>query len=258
VKKTKAYVCFHQGWTDVICFLPKINYYHHFYDKLVVFFREEVKELVEFYVKDMRKVKPIYLKTNNGANLFQYTNANFNQEYDFLCHGQYDVMRKDNYRYASRGRPRDGEFFVQCFYEIYNIDYMNRIDCFEVTRDYILEEKRYNEFIKEHGKDYIVYHDMPHSSNRSDTRDTRIQFEKKFDKCRYVNLHRKTNLFFDYIKIIQNSKEAHFVDSVWAALCYQLDAKYSLFQNIKINIHCKRGHYKMFSTPVKLNNWNII
>tara|TARA_R100000664_G_scaffold27440_1_gene38093 strand:- start:2128 stop:2955 length:828 start_codon:yes stop_codon:yes gene_type:complete len=273
----KAYVCNHQGWTDIVCFLPQLNYYSKFYDELTVFYREESKDLVEFYIKDLDKVNAVFVKTDNGANLFQYTKPKFIKtydhvtafyepsedptlnDYDFLFHGQYDIMRKDKYRYASRGHQPGGyDFFVECFYERYGIDYQNRISCFEISRDKQLEEQTYSNFIKDHGENYIVYHDMPHSAFKKDTRNTRIQFANKLDGYEYVNLHKKTNTFFDYIKVIQNSKEVHLIDSVWAAICYQLDSKYSLFSHLDIKVYCKRGHNKMFYTPKKLDNWTII
>jgi hypothetical protein len=224
----------------------------------------------------MEKIKPVFVKTDNGISLFQFHKPDFIKEYDhitarfvpneklymedndILFHGQYDIMRKDKYKFASRGASPGGyDFFVECFYEMYGIDYENRISCFEITRDKEAEERVYAEFIEENGSDYVVYHDMAQGSLRGDTRDTRIEFSQKLEGYNYVNLHRRSNVFFDYIKVVQNSKEAHFVDSIWAAICYQLDAKYSLFKDVKINVYCKRGHNKMFYTPKKLENWNV-
>jgi len=256
-----AYVAFHQGWTDIICQLPLLNYYSEFYDRLVVFFREDSRDLVEFYTKKMKKVHKVFVK-HGGTGLFYYNRPNFIKEYDLLFHGQYDPMRKDEFKLVCRGPfPRGYDFednFMLCFYELYNIKYENRIKFFEIDRDHEIEERKYKEFISLYGVDYVVYHDMPHSPNKRDKRNTRIEFNKRIENCEYVNLHKKTNIFFDYIKILQNSKELHFVDSVWAALYYQLDAKYSIFENKKVNVYCKRGYYTIFSSPIKLDNWSLI
>ena len=61
----------------------------------------------------------------------------------------------------------------------------------------------------------------------------------------------------DYIKILENSKEIHLLDSVWGVFVYQIDAKYGLFKNIPITSHCLRGYMPMFTEPIKLNNWII-
>ena len=42
----------------------------------------------------------------------------------------------------------------------------------------------------------------------------------KNDDISYVNLNGITNIFFDYIKILENSIEIHLLDSVWGALVY--------------------------------------
>ena len=49
----------------------------------------------------------------------------------------------------------------------------------------------------------------------------------------------------------------HLLDSFWGVFIYLLDAKYKLFKNKKITLYVKRGYYKMFTEPVKLDNWII-
>ena len=65
-------------------------------------------------------------------------------------------------------------------------------------------------------------------------------------------------IFFDMIKVLENSIEIHLLDSVWGAFVYLLDAKYRLFKNKKIFLYAKRGYKSMFEEPVKLNNWIIV
>jgi len=269
----KAYLCFHQGWTDIVCFLPQINYYCQFYDHLIVFFREEARDLVTFYTRDMEKVTPVFLKTDNGAHLFQYRHPSFIEDYDYLFHGQYEIMRKDEYKYACRKNTaemqagRGGyDFFVESFYELYGIPHSARVDYFEFTRDYALEEKRYNEFIKEHGENYILCHYDNNNSQHGPLFRSNTHLDIKSDKHEVVNLNKMSNIFFDFIKIISHAKEIHVVDSVWGVFIYQLDAKYSILQGAPVNAYCNRGQpgrddkimRKMFNSPIKLPNWNII
>jgi hypothetical protein len=76
-----------------------------------------------------------------------------------------------------------------------------------------------------------------------------------------VNLNRRTNIFFDYIKILENALEVHLRVFSWGGICYHLDCKYKLFQNKKIYVYCHRsykiGMITMFTEPIKLDNWII-
>jgi len=71
-------------------------------------------------------------------------------------------------------------------------------------------------------------------------------------------LNNITEIFFDMIKVLENSIEIHLIDSVWGALIYLLDAKHNLFKNKNIYLYAFRKHHKMFTEPVKLKNWKII
>ena len=58
--------------------------------------------------------------------------------------------------------------------------------------------------------------------------------------------------------MFQNAQEIHLIDSVWACLFYQLDAKYNILNKKPVNVYCMRGHAEMFLQPITLTNWNII
>jgi hypothetical protein len=131
---------------------------------------------------------------------------------------------------------------VNSFYECYDIPYITRINDFIFNRDYELENKVYNNFIKKYGTEYILYHEVIENYNT---------------KIPIINLKGISNIFFDMIKVLENAIEIHLKDSVWGALIYQLDAKYRIFKNKKIVLYPERGYVKMFTEPVKLNNWII-
>ena len=57
---------------------------------------------------------------------------------------------------------------------------------------------------------YILHHEITEKA-------------RDFTDCAYVNLSRSTNIFFDYIKILERSREMHLLDSVWAVFVYLLD-----------------------------------
>jgi hypothetical protein len=125
---------------------------------------------------------------------------------------------------------------------------MNRVKCFNVARDLELENITYNNFIQKYGDKYILHHEIN-------------DIEKKYDVeyvVEYVNLNGISDIFFDYIKVLENAIEIHLLDSVWGALVYLLDAKYKLFSNKKIYIYCRRNYIEMFIKPVKLENWIFV
>ena len=236
---------FHQGWTDIINCLALINYKCKLYDKIYLVMREDAKQLVNFYVKDIKNIEILYEEKQNINEddiLFvvnKYKNLNLEKN-DFLCFGCHDKSRKDKYKNAFE---KSGGCFVNKFYTDYEIPYITRINDFTFNRDKILEENTYNKFIKKYGKEYILYHEV------IDNYDQNIPI---------INLNGISDIFFDMIKVLENAIEIHLLDSVWGALIYHLDAKYKLFQNKKIILYAKRGYYSMFLSPIKLDNWTII
>lgn len=241
----KGILYFHQGWTDIINCLALINYYCNLYDKIYLIIRDDSKELIDFYTNNIKNVEILYEdKKNIESNGIQFVINKYNnvdlQNCNFLGIGCTDNIRKDQYN--NNFRFIDG-CFVKGFYESYDISYMTRINNFEFTRNHDLEEKTYNNFINIHGTEYILYHEV---------------IEDYDTNKKIVNLNGMTNIFFDYIKIIENAIEIHLLDSVWGVFIYLLDGKYKLFQKKKIILYTKRGYKKMFEEPVKLNNWIII
>lgn len=236
---------FHQGWTDIINCLALINYYCKLYDKIYLIMREDAKELVNFYTKNIKNLEIFYEeKININVNgisfvINKYKKLNLENN-DFIGIGCHDHLRNDKYKNSIN---KTCGFFVTKFYTDYEIPYITRINDFTFNRDRKLEENKYNEFINKYGKKYILYHEVIENYDKN----------KKI-----VNLNGISNIFFDMIKVLENAIEIHLLDSVWGALIYQLDAKYKLFKNKKIILYAKRGYHEMFSVPIKLDNWEII
>ena len=241
----KSILYFHQGWTDIINCLALINYYCDLYDKIYLIMRDDAKELIDFYTNNIKNIEILYEeKKNIDSNGIQFVINKYNnidlQNCNFLGIGGHDNSRKDNYN--NKFRYIDN-CFVKGFYESYNIPYIIRINNFVFTRNYELEENIYINFINKYGKDYILYHEVIDN----------------YDKNKIiVNLNGISNIFFDYIKVLENANEIHLLDSMWGAFIYQLDAKYKLFRNKKIFLYAKRGYRKMFEEPIRLENWTII
>lgn len=241
-----GYLYFHQGWADIINQLALINYYSKRYDKIILIIREDSKSLIDFYIKSLPNVEPLYIKkdTNIPQSVFDDPNG------EILFHGIHDRYRKNFVKTCTDINP---EHFWKNFYICYGVDYNVRVEDFAIDRDYGLEDIKYNEFIEKHGKNYILYHEDVISPIAR-----QMVIDKSNENYKYVSLTNTTDVFFDYIKILENAKEIHVVDSVWATIIYHLDAKYNLFKNIPIKVSCLRNHNYMFIEPIKLDNWEII
>ena len=246
MKINNGILYFHQGWTDIINSLSLINYYCKIYNKIYLIIRDDSKKLIEFYTNNIQNIQILYEeKKNININGFEfiinkYNNINL-QNYDFLGIGYHDNFRNDQYK--NKFTYING-CFVKGFYESYDIPYITRINNFEFIRNYQLEDEIYNNFINKYGNEYILYHEVIENYDQNKV---------------IINLNKISNIFFDYIKILENAIEIHLLDSVWGAFIYQLDSKYKLFHNKKIFLYVKRsGHRKMFEEPIKLDHWNIV
>jgi len=265
-----------------------IDYYSERHEQIKLFVRSDAKDFMEFYLRGKDNVEAIYFNGDDGryygtiaktphVDSFIYTSADRDgygnlllpQDMTMQTHGEHDKWREDEfalrwYHYFITNRILPGHdrfpYFPEAFYEYYNIPYATRCSSFNVNRDIELENKVYDEFVAEYGDNYVLYHD---DQNREQTpgkgvpyKSTKINFDNVQEGVSYINLHRRSNVFFDYIKVLQNAKELHLIDSVWACLAYQLDCRYNLFESV--TVHCQRGHYPLFTNPITLKHWNLI
>jgi len=249
------FIC--QGCTDVMNHLGLMKYYSKKYDKLYVCSTTEYGNLLNFYNKNTNIENIIYDTKYDGKDvLLGYIRDHYNilENSDELFHGWYDENRKegDKYKniYSKLVADRDdfnNSNFVNLYYSAYDIDVSVRIDYFIFERDHELENRKYDTFVQDNGKKYILYH-----SNEDDG------FIVNKKDYKYINLNKKTNTFFDYIKILENSHEFHLIDSCWGCFIYLLDAKYRLFKDKVIYLYPKRNYIKMFQDPIKLDNWVFV
>lgn len=250
---------YQQGWTDIVNQLPLINYYITKYEKLTVILRPDAKPIYEFYLSNINNLNKVYdpITHTSRVNPSFYTKFDPNK-FDYLLHGKLDNNRLDKYKNVFMSTPFD-EHFGKKFYTCYDIDYNNKINFFNFNRNIDMENNFYEKFIKQHGENYILYHDNL-------LNDSSITF-KKHETVKYINLNGSALDMFYMIKILQNAKEIHCVDSVWASFCYMIDAKYNLLKNVNIylypfNYRCGGLLKEKFSSnklqPVSLDNWSII
>lgn len=273
----KGFIHSHYAWTDIINFLPIIKYYSTFYDELIVLTASDKKIIVDFFCKNIPNVKQIYIDINildeesrgilnllskfDSSDLLEYIikNKDINLlEYDLLIHGFPDHYRRDNLK-SIYSKLFNTCHFVKGFYIHYNIPYETRINMFDFNRDLNKEDELFNDFISKYGNNYVLYHDDP-------SRNGGISLPiVKNSNYTYINLHGKANDIFFYIKILENSKELHLVDSIWASFCYMLDAKTGIFKEKNIYLYPLLGrpggclnYGQKIIEPINLNNWSII
>lgn len=243
-----GFIMFHQGYTDILNSLPLVNYYSKKYKKLFLICREDFKDTVLFYLKNLTNVNVIFLKMDlirKNYNPFMMTQIN--EPVDTLFHGSYDVFRNDKYAF----KFNDSIFYGHGFYEFYDIPLINKIDYFEVERNLDGEKNLYSKIIGDENCEYIVYHE---------NNDDKVIKDKNI---KYVNLDNLCLNLFDSIKILKKSKEIHLVDSVWASFCYLLDSKYQIFSETTIYLYpfknrgggCIWNRYNTELKPFKPKNW---
>ena len=223
----KGCLYFHQGWTDIINSLPLISYYSKIYNELVLVIREDSKSIVDYYINGVKNVNVIYVPKNIlDTRMFSMPN-----DYDILFHGYHDRLRKDKYKDKF---TTETMYFAKGFYEYYDIPFIKKVECFTLNRDIILEDSKYQDFISKNSKDYILFHDDQNTPGGS----TGINLNDVLnDKTNAINLNGITNNVFDFLKVLENSSEIHLVDSIWAATCYLIDAKYGIFKDKNIYLY---------------------
>lgn len=257
--KNNVVFTFHMGYTDVINSLPLIDHYLTQYYNVCLVSTPNHKKVIDFYIRDKPNVEVVY---DNNPDDAVRSIAESNQ-WDIKSHGFHDGNRSDEYRGAfANMHCRDQYHFVRLFYEAYNIPYITRVNSFNISRDFDIEENAYRQFTHDGISDYIIFH--------SDIGDRFIEdrFQKRSD-INYFNVNGKADNIFSCIKILENAKELHLVDSVWACLCYLLDAKYRIFADKPIylypfsvrsggciGIETKHKDIEVLE-PVKLDNWII-
>lgn len=253
----KCYLYFHQGWTDIVNQLSLITYYSERYVKVYCIMRSDAKSLVDYYVRYIDNVEMLYSRYVGINNCDFDTSILRDVDGVINFHGLFDRYRI-NFVKQCDDLPKP-KFFVNRFYECYGIDYIERVNSFSIVRDLESEKDIYNRFIESYGDNYILYHYSENSQNNTTMEPSTLELLNNIVKLSgSVNLDGISSVFFDHISVLQNAKEIHLMDSVWASIIYQIDSRYGLFKNIPITVYCLRGYQDMFTQPIQLDNWTIL
>jgi hypothetical protein len=259
---SKATILFHQGFTDIINHLPILSYYVDKFSKISVIIRPDASNILKYYINankytniDIIEIEKsiidYYLVFNKLGDLFLKF---YNLEKTYLLFfGTFDELRNDSYKNKFYPLLKSNIFFCDLFYKAYDFEYSNRINWFSYER-LPIENEIFNQFCLKHSFDltkefeYILYHED--ISNK-----VLIDFDKKSEA---ISINKMSDNFFDCLKILENAKELHLIDSSWACILYLMDAKYGIMKNKRVNLYAKRGYGEMFRSPKPLLNWNII
>ena len=249
-KKNTCVLYFHQGWTDIINCLALVTYFSERYDLVYLIIRKDAFELINFYLKSYSNIIALHeehkiLDTIGVHHLIK--NLQFDS-FEFI--GGHDMRRLITdvfFNAYNKFTSENVVTFERAFYEAYNIPYMTRVEKFNVTRDLSQEELKYNSIVK--SDNYICIHTNKYLN-------LTVNPDERYKEI--IELDKSSNIFFDMIKVLENAKEIHVIDSVWAAICYLLDVRYNLFNHIPIYVYCHRNFSRMFTEPIHLQNWNII
>ena len=267
----KVLVQFNNGYTDIINLISIVKYYSSIYLHTILIVREDVKDFINFFLKNISSVSTVFIKYSDQLiyhhtawednkdltysnkeliNFCKLKNINI-QEYERKYIGHMDRLLSN---IPGNPGPNNSKFdyytnklngnWLKAFYISSNVDYDVRYKFFDIERDYELENKKYDDFVKIYGNNY----NLCHSNNMGD-------FENKYNS---IDLSGKSVIFFDYIKILINSKNMYLTDSSWACFIYLLDMKYGLFKDINIFYYPLKWNITFFVNEPLLNNWKII
>ena len=137
--------------------------------------------------------------------------------------------------------------FDQIFYEQANVPYEYRWKKFKINRDFELENKIYEDLVK--NENYCFIHE---------DKQRNYVIDKEFISKNLIHINinniKKEDLYFitDYYKIIKNCKEIHCIDSSFSCFIDNVDD----FKNIPKYLH--RYTRNVPNNPKYINNWNII
>jgi len=270
----KGLIYSHQAWTDTINLISLACYYSKKYDLVKMTVIDKMFENVNFVTKNFPNVELLVIPESDHDLEKQGKKSLFDiwvehgidkEEYDLLIHGWSDWYRPDGDKYKSI-YPKKWltDHPIKGLYTHYDIDFMEKIESFKIERDHETEDRLYRDFIEKIGTDdYILCHSDPERNFG-----IQLQIHNWNSSKKYINMHGLASNIFHTIKILEMSKEIHVVDSVWAAFCYLLDAKYEIFKDKPIYLHPftnRFGGLILANTvrnqrlePIDLSNWSII
>lgn len=230
----------HLGWTDIILCFSIPFYLTKNYKNVVVIIMEEARLFCDFLYSKNSNIKQEYLKKSEiDKKLIQPVVEKY-KNYEFIGVGSH----WNNY---SKKYKRGG---IEYFYSQLNIPVEEHYNSFYLERNLELEEGKFTEFKKTYTEKYIVV-------NEDIQRGLKINRKKIKKNKQIFNINNSSQIFFDMIKILEESEEIHLISTCWSMLIKLLQKKYGLFNDKKIYFHnyVRKGYYLHLYTDT---DWIIL
>lgn len=265
-----ATIIHHQGYGDLFTSNSIVNFFSKNYDKLIVFVLDNSRKKVvsEMYkhVPNIECVVPKFINNNSynsscivcmadGYPCRHDSSFDGHKYIDYSEWLEYDNIKigcfKENYKKWETflyDNMSNNISFSHSFYLYENMDIDNRIKYFSVYRN---NEKELEQLSKIPSDEYIVIHDDPNRGLIIDG--------SRLPKNYYIyQLNGVSDNMVDQIKILENAKEIHFIDSNYSVMIYFLS-----FINDKIKKTPKYLHYyarknKMIYENPTPENWLVL
>lgn len=264
ISMKKATIIHHQGYGDIFTNVSLCNYYSKNYELLIIFTTDyDRKKLIDFIYKDNEKIKCIIPKFNtyDGTNtcvkcMSKGMNYGCPRDISQKCNiiDYTDYLDYDNIKIGSFNNYDEWEKFKEksfsfshAFYDYANLDEKIRINEFKIFRDLDLEKQNF-ESGNLINQNYIVTHE---DKNRGF-----LLSESVMNNYTRYNLENKSDLFSDQIKIIENSKEIHMIDSSYSVLIYYLSFHNEKIKKIPkfLHPHPHQRDFNIYKQPTA-ENW---
>lgn len=266
----KATLIHHQGFGDLFTSNPIINYYSKFYDEIIVFVSDiNRKKIVDHMFFDSKNVKceiPKTIKYNlyNSSCLncmtpgspdkcprdwgrrCEYIDYSFYNDYENIkigCFNNYEIWEK----FLNDNLVKKVSF-SHSFYLFQNIDLSIRESMFTTYRDFEVEKKKYYDLNQ---KNYLIIHDDP-------IRNLRINLNNEKNLFVY-QLNGSSDVMIDQIKILENAKEIHMIDSSYSVMVYFLSLINEKISKIPKFLYkdSRTRDFLIYENPTP-KNWNVI
>ena len=223
------YIYHHLGLGDHIICNGLVRKFSSDYNNISLFCKPHNKESVEFMYRDLDNINIISLPSDlDVINYLQNNNIS-----DIITVGFNDMYYTNSVS------------FDVSFYNQFEIDFESRWSNFRVDRDDKRESIIFNHFNLDNDSKYIFIHD----DNRFQVDMNRISLEglKIIRPIREL-----TDNIFDYLKVIENAKEVHTIESSFLFIIDSLDL------NKEVYAHRYSRILGYMETPVYKNVKKII
>jgi len=234
--KDKLFLHVHCGLGDIILLNAAIRDFCKKYDVIYLFVKKRYLLDISYMFRDLNNLKFLTIEGDRYQDQFDVVNS-------YLKLNQNAFFFRIGFNYLDyTDLPADQAFYKQC-----GLPWEMRYECFYIERDIVEEQKVYDYYNPTNEHYVFLHHDTERTSINKDLIKNK---DLKLIEINFKLTEPKLFRLFHYRKLIENSTEAHFIDS-----------SFKCFADSVIND--KENMYFHIIDPVKNNTtcrpyWNII